>query len=109
MAGNRKEAPDFFDDHGIDPVNAAIGPGNNSKKAGQVSDAYSVKKKKAGFYLSVDLLERFNRKYHELKLQGILIDNKSFLLEAALSFALDDIDCGDKSKVLKQLNDSGIR
>ena len=60
-------------------------------------------KKKAGFYLSVDLLNRFNHKFHELKLAGVAIDNKSTLLESALSFALDDMDKGEDSQVLRNL------
>lgn len=94
MAVNKKSAPDFFDDDVFDPVNAATGGKRNRA---------SVKKRKAGFYLTVDLLERFNRKFHELKLEGVLIDNKSSLIEAALLFALDDIDRGKTSKVLKNL------
>ena len=93
MAVNKKSAPDFFDDDVFDPVRAATG--------GQRNRA-SVKKRKAGFYLTVDLLERFNRKFHELKLEGVLIDNKSSLIEAALIFTLDDIDSGKSSKVLKK-------
>ncbi len=30
----------------------------------------AVSKKKAGFYLSVAIIERFNRKFHTLKLEG---------------------------------------
>ena len=60
-------------------------------------------KKKAGFYLSMDIIERFNRKFYELKLAGIAIDNKSTLLELALAFALDDLDKGGKSRVLQRL------
>jgi hypothetical protein len=60
-------------------------------------------KKKAGFYLSVDVLQRFTFKFHELKLAGVAIDNKSTLLELALSFALDDMDKGKNSRVLKKL------
>ena len=60
-------------------------------------------KKKAGFYLSVDLLNRFTHKFHELKLAGVAIDNKSTLLEAALGYALDDMDKGEQSQVLKKL------
>ena len=70
--------------------------GQNSEKAASLSD-----KKKAGFYLSVDLLERFNRKFYELKLAGAAIENKSALMELALSFALDDLDKGAKSQIIK--------
>ena len=64
-------------------------------------------KKKAGFYLSVDIIERFNRKFHTLKLAGLAIENKSALLEAALSFALDDMDKNSKSRILKTLTTPG--
>ena len=60
-------------------------------------------KKKAGFYLSVDILNRFTLKFHELKLAGGAIDNKSTLLEAALDFALDDVDKGAGSQILQRL------
>ena len=93
MAVNRKSAPEFFDDDVFDPVRAATGGDRNRA---------SIKKRKAGFYLPVDLLERFNRKFHELKLEGVEIDNKSSLIEAALLFALDDIDRKKNSNILKK-------
>jgi hypothetical protein len=49
------------------------------------------------------VIERFDRKFHELKLAGAAIDNKSMLLEAAMAFALDDLDRGEKSEVLRRL------
>ncbi len=64
----------------------------------------NASKKKAGFYLSVDVLQRFTHKFHELKLAGVAIDNKSTLLELALSFALDDMDKGNNSRVLQKLS-----
>ena len=51
----------------------------------------------------MEIIERFNRKFYELKLAGIAIDNKSTLLELALAFALDDLDKGAKSRVLGRL------
>jgi hypothetical protein len=46
-------------------------------------------------------LDRFSRKFYELKLAGVAIENKSALLEVALSFALDDLDKGPKSRQLQ--------
>ena len=94
MMSDPNELPDFFDPHPIDPVSSATG----SPKT-----PLSKPKKKAGFYLSLQLIERFDRKFHELKLAGAAIDNKSTLLEAALTFALDDLDRGADSKVLKRM------
>jgi hypothetical protein len=88
------KSPDFFEDHGTDPVAAATG---TEKSAPQVP------KKKAGFYLSLPLLERFNRRYHQMKLDGLPIENKSALLEMALSFALDDLDKGERSRLWTEL------
>lgn len=107
MATSRKKTPDFFDEDGLDPVETATGYPQNSPdgRAGAASGptgAMAVKKK-AGFYLSVDILHRFNHKFHELKLAGVAIDNKSTLLEAALGFALDDMDKGQGSRVLEKL------
>ena len=48
-------------------------------------------------------LDRFTRKFHELKLAGVAIENKSALVEMALSFAMDDIDKGEHSRLLKRL------
>ena len=62
----------------------------------------AVPKKKAGFYLSVTVLDRFERKFYELKLAGVPVGNKSALLEAALNFALDDLDRNPKSRVLNR-------
>jgi hypothetical protein len=63
-----------------------------------------VPKKKAGFYLNETLLNRFNRKFHQLKLDGVAIDNKSAMAELALEFALDDMDRGDASRLLRRLS-----
>ena len=45
------------------------------------------------------ILERFNRNFYELKLQGRSVENKSALLEAVIDFALDDIDQGADSRI----------
>ena len=82
---------DFFEENRIDPIQAATG--------GKPAAA----KKKAGFYLSLDILERFNRKFFELKLAGCPVENKSVLVEAALKFALNDLDRGPDSRVLGSL------
>ena len=63
----------------------------------------AVPKKKAGFYFSEALLERFNRKFHRLKLDGVPVENKSMLAEMALGFALDDLDRGTASQLMKEL------
>ena len=100
MATSRKETPDFFEDRTLDPVETATGHGKGSKGLSSVS----VQKKKAGFYISTDILERFSRKFYELKLAGVGIDNKSTLLELALVFALDDMDRGVDSRILGSIN-----
>ena len=89
-ASEQKTSPDFFEDHDLDPLAAATG--SNTPRT-------SVPKKKAGFYLSEQLLERFNRRFHQMKLDGVAIENKSALVEIALTFALDDLDRKDKSKI----------
>ena len=88
--------PDFFRDNRIDPVSVATG--RSSAKP-------SVTKKKVGFYFSETLLDRFNRKFHQLKLDGVPVENKSMLAEMALDFALDDMDRADASHLLKRLNE----
>jgi hypothetical protein len=108
MATNRKKLPDFFSEGGIDPVESATGKRQPLTEDNDTSSAKDAKtgmstKKKAGFYLSKEILERFTLKFHELKLAGIPIDNKSTLLELALAFALDDLDKGGKSRVLQGL------
>lgn len=109
MATGRKKTPDFFREDGVDPVESATGyqqpvPGDKiAPSTGTETAAGPAAKKKAGFYLSVQILDRFNLKFHELKLAGVAIDNKSTLLELALSFALDDLDKGTESRVLQQL------
>ena len=115
MGITRKETPEFFEESPFDPVKVATGKidgdgGEKSRRGlkghgGHTGPGHQkqILKKKAGFYLSIDLLERFTRKFHELKLSGVLIENKSALIEAAISFALDDMDAGDESIVLKRL------
>ncbi len=97
-ASDNKTIPDFFDEKPLDPVSVATGR-RTSKSADPKA---AIAKRKAGFYFSEKLLDRFNRKFHQLKLDGVPIDNKSYLAEMALHFALDDMDRGDDSQLLKR-------
>lgn len=96
-ASERNKPPDFFEDHRLDPVSAAMRRPPGAK---------SAVKRKAGFYLSEALLKRFNRRFHEMKLAGIPVENKSDLLERALQFALDDLDQGERSRLMRTLQRS---
>jgi len=102
MDKKMKKPPEFYDHDPFDPINAATGSPSTEQTTAH-KKTMGDEKRKAGYYLSVILLERFNRKFHELKLNGFSIENKSDLLEKALLFALDDIDKGFESLVLKQL------
>lgn len=103
MTAGKKELPDFFDDTPIDPVGSATGKGPGATTTENEGRKKSgPEKKKAGFYLSAEVLDRFDRKFHELKLAGKTIGNKSNLLEAALGFALDDMDKGEESCILER-------
>lgn len=122
MAANKKNTPDFFKDESFDPIEVATGPGRpdgpgRSQDQGSEGPSHNhaagtaikkpaasraAHKKKAGFYISAELLNRFNRKFYELKLAGAAIENKSALLELALAFALNDLDKGARSRVLKK-------
>jgi hypothetical protein len=102
MADKTKDVPDFFEENPLDPVDSATGNGFGGRRKFQRKSG-GPPKQKAGFYLSKAVLERFNRKYYELKLAGISVENKSTLLEIALNYALDDIDKGHQSHVLKNL------
>ncbi len=104
MDNKLKKPPEFYDHNPFDPINAATGS-PSPKELSASKKTMGDEKRKAGYYLSAILLERFNRKFHELKLNGFSIENKSALLEKALSFALDDIDKGFESLVLKQIED----
>lgn len=97
-ASEQNNSPDFFEEHDLDPLASATGRKTAAKKP--------VPKKKAGYYLSEPLLERFNRRYHQMKLDGAAIENKSALVEAALTYALDDLDRGQQSEIVAALNDS---
>jgi hypothetical protein len=101
MATRSKDTPDLFADTSPDPVESATGYQGPSPSPPRPSSTDA--KKKAGFYLSVDVLERFTLKFHELKLAGMPIDNKSTLLELVLAFGLDDMDKGNASRLLQKL------
>jgi hypothetical protein len=106
MAMNENKTPDFFYEKPRDPVSVAIGPESPSSRPDSKKGT-SDNKRKAGFYLSVEVLDRFNRKFHELKLEGAAIENKSALLELAISFALDDIDKGQEGLLLAHIMPKG--
>jgi hypothetical protein len=93
MTPDNDQPANFFKEGKLDPIQAATGV-----------RPLSVAKKKAGFYLPVDMLDRFNRKFFELKLAGCPVENKSALVEAVLKYALDDLDRGTDSQVLKTLD-----
>ena len=105
MAKNRDDSSDFFEESAIDPMAAATG---SDRTAGRQKRDRSAagQKQKAGFYLSKRILARFNRKFYELKMEGRAVGNKSALLEAALDYALDDIDRGTGSKILADFDDA---
>ena len=107
MVQKKNKTPDFFEPGPFDAVDLATGQGRSQRKNSSVEERKSSSasaKKKAGFYLSADLLERFSKTFYALKLEGgVGIDNKSTLVEAALKLALDDIDRGDKSVIRKML------
>jgi hypothetical protein len=102
MAPGKKQFPDFFEDAPIDPVHVATG---KQRRAGKKGPRPFVEKRKVGFYLSTDTIDRFNRTFHRLKLAGSAIENKSALVELAIAFALDDLDKGDDSRLMKKMGD----
>lgn len=102
MAKRTKKSTDFFEDNPFDPVNAATGTASKLR-SGKAGREPRPQKRKVGFYLAETMLERFNRSFYELKLKGQSIENKSALLEAVLEFALDDIDRGNDSRILRSL------
>jgi hypothetical protein len=55
----------------------------------------------AGFFLSGDLLGRFSPRFYEPKLPSAPVENKSALPEAALAFAVEDLDRGVGSRILR--------
>jgi hypothetical protein len=63
----------------------------------------AVPKKKAGFYLSEALLARFDRQFHQLKIDGVPVGNKSALLELALEYALSDLARKEESVLMRKL------
>jgi len=104
--------PDLFDDHPPDPMETAIGrrqPAAGLRPPGRKAPTMPEAKRKAGFYLPDELLERFNTRFYELKLAGAAVGNKSALLEAALGYALDDLDRGADSRILKRIGPVGRR
>lgn len=97
-ASDRDDATDSFEENGLDPVSAAP------------RDPAATKphlKKKAGFYLSEELLDRFNRHFHQMKLAGLPIENKSALLEIIMQFGIEDLDKTNHSRLMKALETKG--
>ena len=112
MGTQKREQPDFFEEGELDPVAAASGPAPAARPSVRRSQSgpqpAGPAKRKAGFYLSEALLNRFDTKFYELKLSGKAVANKSVLLEAALLYALDDLDRGEDSEVLRRISRSAL-
>jgi hypothetical protein len=96
-ASDQKKSPDFFEEHELDPLTTATGKHKQGPPA---------TKKKAGFYLTEALLDRFNHRFHQMKLDGMAVENKSALVEIALAYALDDLDKGESSVLVASLRRS---
>lgn len=97
-ASETNPLPDFFEEHSLDPVStAARAPGRGTPAP--------VPKKKAGFYLSEALLTRFDRQFHQLKIDGVPVENKSALVELALEYALADLAREEGSVLLRKLGE----
>jgi len=113
MAPAKKDMPDLFAEQGFDPVSVATGAAGpaaadrDTLRPAARGKTGPAAKKKAGFYLSRKILDRFELKFYELKLAGAPVDNKSALLELALGFALDDLDQGSKSQLLQRMQGKG--
>jgi len=109
MTTRRNRTPDLFAELLPDPVDAATGerrpPEPRRPQGRRAAGAAPEAKRKAGFYLSDDILGRFNNRFYELKLAGAPVENKSALLEAALAFALDDLGRGADSRILRSFLD----
>ncbi|MDY6825268.1 MAG: hypothetical protein SWH68_15970 [Thermodesulfobacteriota bacterium] len=104
MAADKKKIPDFENTSPFDPVHTATG--SEEQKSSSVEEKKSssrVDKKKAGFYLASDLLERFDRAFYALKLEGVDVSNKSSFVETALRFALDDLEKKKDSRIRRIL------
>jgi hypothetical protein len=95
-ASGTNPPPDFFEEHSLDPVTTAT-------RTAAKGNSAPVPKKKAGFYLSEALLTRFDRQFHQLKIDGVPVENKSALLELALEYALADLARADESVLLRRL------
>jgi hypothetical protein len=102
MKKTDKDSPNFFKEGDPDPVDTATGGRRGDDPS---PDRPARAKRKAGFYLSQEVLDRFNTKFYELKLAGLAVENKSGLLELALQFALDDLDRGELSVLLAQIKE----
>ena len=113
MPTRRHQMPDLFADHLPDPMEAATGrrqPSGGLRPPGRKAPGAAPEvKRKVGFYLPDELLERFNTRFYELKLAGAAVGNKSALLEAALGYALEDLDRGVDSRILKRIGPVGRR
>lgn len=92
MVKTKKEnrAADFFPDD-FDPLIAAV--------RGETKD---TDKKKAGFYLSHGLLERFDKIFYTLKIEGKEVDNKSVFVENLINYALNVLENEGFEKVIKK-------
>ena len=106
MPTGKKNMPDLFAEEELDPVRVASGATAGPQRPGREVSGRGGKKK-AGFYLPREILDRFTFKFYELKLAGAPVENKSALLEMCLAFALDELDRGAKSRLLQLMQARG--
>lgn len=81
---------DFFHETGFDPLIAAVR-----------GESRENDKKKVGFYISLKLLEHFDKTFYTLKIDG-RVDNKSAFVEKLLAYALDVIEHEGLEKISKK-------
>jgi hypothetical protein len=102
-ASETKTHPDFFEEHTLDPVTTAAR--TTAARTSAKGAHTAVPKKKAGFYLPAELLTRFDRQFHQLKIDGVPVENKSALLELVLEYALADLEREGRSVLLRKLEE----
>lgn len=59
------------------------------------------KKKKVSYYLPEALAESLNQVFYSLKMKGSPVKNKSNLMASIITFALNDLEKNENSKLIK--------
>jgi hypothetical protein len=116
ISSGRKETPSFFDDDGgFDPIAVASKSPKKTRQKPQAPPkpiktsteaqkhrAVDKKKKKVGYYFKPSNIERYEKQFLQIQLDGHWKGKTSTFIETIVEYGLEDLE-SENSQILERL------